>query len=175
MFEKFLDFVGIKYETKAETVEDFLDTYGGRTFKNGLYRILKNEDVEKWNRIIGDAFPRVNGCIQAFGYDWLGRLFAYNTDTSIVKLFEPGTGEVLDIGVDIVDFHDDEIVEYSNDCLASDFFDEWFEKNNKYVLKYNECAGYKVPLFLNGNDNYENLEVSDMEVYWGIMTPLMSL
>lgn len=42
-------------------------------------------------------------------------------------------------------------------------------------LKYNECAGYKIPLFLNGDDIVDNLEVSDMEVYWEIMMPLINL
>lgn len=33
----------------------------------------------------------------------------------------------------------------------------------------------KVPLFLNGEDELDNLEVSDMEVYWEIMMPLLHL
>lgn len=53
--------------------------------------------------------------------------------------------------------------------------EEWFEANNNFVLPINKCVGYKVPLFLNGEDDIENLEVSDMEVYWEIMMPLMNL
>ena len=49
------------------------------------------------------------------------------------------------------------------------------EKQEHYVLKHNECAGYKVPLFLNGDDVVDNLEISDMEVYWEIMMPLINL
>ena len=60
-------------------------------------------------------------------------------------------------------------------CLASEFFNEWFEANGNFVLPHNKCVGYKVPLFLNGEDDIENLEVSDMEVYWEIMMPLMNL
>lgn len=30
--------------------------------------------------------------------------------------------------------------------------------NDNYILKKNECVGYKVPLFLNGEDEIENLE-----------------
>ena len=43
------------------------------------------------------------------------------------------------------------------------------------MLKHSECVGYKVPIYLNGKDEVSNLEVSDMEVYWGIMAPLMNL
>lgn len=44
-----------------------------------------------------------------------------------------------------------------------------------YELLHSQCAGYKVPLFLNGQDTLDNLEVSDMEVYWEIMAPLINL
>ena len=30
-------------------------------------------------------------------------------------------------------------------------------------------SAYKVPLFMGGEDSVENLEDSDMEVYWGVM------
>ena len=73
------------------------------------------------------------------------------------------------------EFHDSEIVECHEDCLASEFFQEWFLANDNYILKKNECVGYKVPLFLNGEDEIENLEISDMEVYWTVLTPLINI
>ncbi|MBQ6554892.1 MAG: DUF1851 domain-containing protein, partial [Firmicutes bacterium] len=33
---------------------------------------------------------------------------------------------------------------------------------------------YKVPLFLGGEDDIPNLELCDMEVYWGILSQLKS-
>jgi hypothetical protein len=36
-------------------------------------------------------------------------------------------------------------------------------------LRFTECAGYKVPLFLGGKDSTSNLEVSNTEVYWSLM------
>lgn len=35
-----------------------------------------------------------------------------------------------------------------------------------------ECAGYRIPLFLDGEDSLENMEVSDMEVYWDMTDQL---
>ncbi len=70
------------------------------------------------------------------------------------------------------------IVRYRNIMTLAwrlSFFNEWFEANGNFVLPHNKCVGYKVPLFLNGEDDIENLEVSDMEVYWEIMMPLMNL
>ena len=37
-------------------------------------------------------------------------------------------------------------------------------------IEFGRCAGYKVPLFLGGDDIVENLEDSDMEVYWEVLT-----
>ena len=49
-------------------------------------------------------------------------------------MFEPGTGEVLDIPANIIEFHDVEIAEYHEDSLASKFFEEWFERSDHYAL-----------------------------------------
>ena len=175
MFEKFNGFVGLNNGIGFDSLEDFTLSTNGKTFLNGMYRFFKTAEIEKWCKIVEEAFPQYKNQISVFAFDWLGRIFALRRNTEKVLLFEPGTGEVLDIAVDIVAFHEEEIVDYNDDSLASSFFYEWFEANDNYILKHNECAGYKVPLFLNGDDALDNLEVSDMEVYWGIMTPLMNL
>ena len=175
MFEKFLDYVGYKTNNKFISIKDFLNSMNGMSFFNGMYRIFKNDDIDKWNNIVGQSFPRYKGRFDVFGYDWLGRVFALNKESKTVLLFEPGTGEVLDIPASFEDFHNIEIVDYHEDSLASNFFENWYSCYNNYKLKMNECAGYKIPLFLNGDDIVDNLEVSDMEVYWEIMMPLMNV
>ena len=167
MFEKFQKFMGIEKKT-INNPEQFLKTYSGCTFQHGLYRIHRLEDINKWTNIVEEVFPKYKGNILVFGYDWLGRQFALNQKTGTILLMEPGTGEVLNIPADFVAFHDEEIADYSEDSLASDFFDDWRTATG-YELAHHECAGYKVPLFLNGQDNLSNLEVSDMEVYWSLM------
>ena len=82
------------------------------------------------------------------------------------SLFIPATFE---------DFHNIELVEYHEDSLASRFFESWQKENVGCVLERTDCVGYKVPLFLNGNDTLDNLEVSNMEVYWEIMMPLINM
>ena len=39
-------------------------------------------------------------------------------------------------------------------------------------LKADECVGYRVPLFLGGQDVVDNLEVSDLGVYWSLCAQL---
>jgi hypothetical protein len=39
-------------------------------------------------------------------------------------------------------------------CFASSFFSEWYN-GSKINLKHDQCVGYKVPLYLNGEDDLE--------------------
>jgi hypothetical protein len=39
--------------------------------------------------------------------------------------------------------------------------------------KLNECVGYKVPSFFGGKDVLENMELSDLDVYWTLMQQLI--
>lgn len=175
MFEVFKEYVGLNDGIISNSSEEFLSSIEGKTFLNGMYRVFNLSQIEKWRKIVEQAFPAYKGQIKVFSFDWLGRIFAVKESKGTVLMFEPGTGEVLDIPANIEEFHNIEIVEYHEDSLASAFFDEWFEKQEHYVLKHNECVGYKVPLFLNGDDVVDNLEVSDMDVYWEIMMPLINL
>ena len=173
MFEKFYKFVGIESKEGVDSPEAFLKAFSGATFKNGLYRIHNINEIAKWTGIVEEAFPNYKGNILVFGYDWLGRQFAQNSQTGKILLFEPGTGEVLSIPADFVMFHDEEIADYSEDSLASEFFEEWYESESGCDIPHDKCVGYKVPLFLNGEDNISNLEISDMDVYWGLMGQML--
>lgn len=93
----------------------------GKTFGNGIYRLFTKDECDKWIKIVEEAFPKYAGYIDVFAYDWQGRIFAINKNKGTVLLFEPGFGDVLAIEANFIDFHDIEIAEYPNDCLASDF------------------------------------------------------
>ena len=184
MFEKFYDFFGVhdvsiknKNSESKKVFTDFLDTFGGQSFKKGLYRLHTLNSIDIWNSNIIQAFPEYKGRIKCFGYDWLGRQFALDYKRVVkgqpqILMFEPGTGEVLEIPCDIVQFHDEEIPMYHDACLASGFFKEW-TLSNPAELTLNECIGYKRMLFLGGEDTIQNLEKSNMDVYWYICGQLI--
>lgn len=178
MFSAFFDFVGIKQHENVQSAEQFLDTYQGCTFLNGMYRMFRKQDVQRWNGIVGRAFPPTMNRVSVFGYDWQGRIFAlYNdpdTGAETVLIFEPGTGEAFDTDVDIADFHNIVMPQKHDFVLLSDYFDEWKEFNS-CEIQHSQCVGYIIPLFLNGRDDVKNLEISDMEVYWEIMMPLINM
>lgn len=184
MFEGFCKFFSInevsnviKGNNSMEVLNKLLNTFGGKSFNKGLYRLHPLSDVDKWNNNVIQAFPEFNGRITCFGYDWLGRQFALDNQRlengqPQILMFEPGTGEVLEIPRNIVQFHDEEIPEYHDSCLASEFFEDWISSNPD-GLKHNECVGYKVMLFLGGEDTLRNLEKGDMDVYWSICSQLI--
>lgn len=184
MFEEFCRFFGIndvnvvtKGNDSVKGLSELLNTFGGRSFNKGLYRLHTRNNIDKWDNIIIHAFPEFKGRITCFGYDWLGRQFALDNqrienEQPQILMFEPGTAEVLEIPCNFVQFHEEEITEYHDSCLASEFFKEWIS-SNPAGLKSNECVGYKVMLFLGGEDAIKNLEKGDMEVYWGICSQLI--
>lgn len=86
-------------------------------------------------------------------------------------MFEIGTNDVLEIPCSFEIFLNEEIPLYTDACLAKSFFDEWTKYSNKETV-YGRCTGYKVPLFLGGEDSIKNLQDNDMEVYWSIITQI---
>ncbi len=161
-----------KIEQYASGFSNFMSTHGGTTFNNGLYRLHAVQDIMRWTKLIEEEFTNYKGRAICFGYDWLGRHFALDknrieNEQMLILLFEPGAGEVMQIPVDFKNFNNEELVEYQNEALASEFYMEWLNTKGDSP-SHSQCIGYKVPLFLNGSDTVENLEISDMEVYWSI-------
>lgn len=88
-------------------------------------------------------------------------------------LFEIGTGEVLVIESNFLDFINIELPQNHNACLAYSFYQDWL-KNGGEAVNYGQCIGYKIPLFLGGKDEISNLEISDMDVYWTVLAQFKS-
>jgi hypothetical protein len=154
-----------------------LAEFGGCSFNGGLYRVLRASDLDTLVSRISYPFPEFNGRITCFGYDWLGRAFA--TDANRLEggkpgviMFEPGTGQALKIPAKIEAFHNDELINFGESVLAISFYRDW-QKHANAMLAYEQCAGYRKPLFLGGVDGLENLEMSDIDVYWHIFGQLI--
>ncbi|WP_095091392.1 T6SS immunity protein Tdi1 domain-containing protein [Mesorhizobium sophorae] len=154
-------------------LNELLANFGGASFKRGLYRIIRAQDMPAWNARISLGFPEANGRITCFGYEWQGSAFAVDTQRLEegqpgVLLFEPGTGEALEIPANIETFHDGLIIENADAALAASLYEEWLAAGGAQPA-YDQCIGYKKPLFLGGEDDISNQELSDLEVYWHII------
>ncbi len=86
-------------------------------------------------------------------------------------MIDPGSGEIFQIDAGIIEFHNKVLIEQTNAALASDFFEDWYRMYPE-IIKYDQCVGYIVPLFLDGKDTIDNLELSDMNVYLEICCQL---
>ena len=184
MFEKFLgqysfdgprDYVLSSCDL-SKNFDQFSENLSGASYNNGLYRTFSGGDVSEWNEKLKEAFLFLKSDIHCFGYDWLGRIFALDGSRVVqgepqILLFEPGTGEALNIDSDIMAFHNEVLIEQADAALATNWFDEW-SNNTSNSIKHNQCVGYKQPLFLGGIDETENVEVTNMEVYWDITLQL---
>jgi hypothetical protein len=89
-------------------------------------------------------------------------------------MFEPGTAQALQISRNLLTFHEDELVDYSEAALAVRFHNEWLEAGVPSP-KVSQCVGYKKPLFLGGRDSVENLGISDLTVYWELCGQLIQM
>ena len=157
---------------------NLMDQLAGTSFESGLYRVIRASDVNEWNGRVAVAFPEFSGRTTCFGFDWLGRVFAVDPKRPEggqpgVVMFEPGTGEALEVPCNIASFHDEEVIEHQGAALASDFHKRWLA-NGGAAPQYGQCVGYKRPLFLEGADELDNLELSDIDVYWHLMGQLIA-
>ena len=165
--------------TAADGYNEFARRFAGRSFDLGLYRAHDAESGPRSADLLREAFPAFASRACPFGYDWLGRQFAVDADRReegepLVLLFEPGTGQALEIPLPFRAFHD-QLDELREPALAAAFFAEWSVKNPTSVpLKRNVCVGYHAPLFLGGTDTVENLEVVDLGVYWSLAADLLA-
>jgi hypothetical protein len=161
-------------EAPEPTPAAFRRAAGGRTFSSGLYRTHTEQSASRLADHISAAFPEAPPHEAPYGYDWLGRQFCARTDdvTASTLMFEPGTGEVLEIPVPFSDIHDEELVDHAEAALARDFFGRYLASGGS-VPRLDECVGYRTPLFLGGVDDEANLELSDLSVYWHLMGPLI--
>lgn len=148
---------------------EIIAAFGGKTFCEGLYRVLRSDQLISTRESIEQGFPEYVGRILPFGYDWLGRYFAIdyarveNNIPQVLRI-ESGAGEAMEIPASIENFHNVELVEYADDALSVPFWEQWRDINPGSI-DHSKCVGYKVPLFLGGADILSNLEIIDVDVY----------
>ncbi len=178
MLNNFLKKLDLKeqIELSKDLYTDIIKQLGGSQIDSGLFTIFKREDIDKWNLIIKDTFNDFIFDAKLFGYDWLGRCFGIDLRRKKfgnVLMYDVGTADILEIPCNLEVFLEEEIIFNSDMCLLKTDFEEW-RGYSQQVVKYGQCVGYVVPLFLSGENIKENLELSDMEVYWGIMGQVMN-
>lgn len=160
----------VGFVADSPEITELVSRFGGMSFSRGLYRVMRSGDVDVWNSRVAFAFPEFENVHCCFGYDWLGRVFGLDARRAVdgrsgVLMFEPGTGEMLEIPANIESFHDRELLVSGDSALAINFHNDWLASGGAQPA-YHQCIGYKRPLYLGGADTIGNLELSDIDVYW---------
>lgn len=160
------------YKNLPPELFDLLDQCGGATFNHGLYRIHSFDSSVKWALIISAYFSQYQHKIYPFGFDWMGRQFCLSTSGDILYMFDPGTGQDFEFQQTLTLLHNEDFVKDTDAMLSINLFHNTLAFNKINSIDYNECLGYKVPLFLGGKDEIENCELQNIEVYWHIESQL---
>lgn len=158
-------------------IAGFLERFGGASFRHGLYRVVRPLEQDAWRERILGPYPEFNARISCFGFDWMGNAFATDSSRLVenqpgVVMFEVGTGKALDIPSNLESFHEVGLKQFGEAVLAVSFYNAWINAGGAEP-DYSHCVGYKKPLFLGGKDAVDNLEMSDIDVYWHILGQLI--
>lgn len=148
----------------------FADRFSGSTCLSGAYRVHNAESAAAIEPTLRSTFPEFNPA--CFAFDWLGRQLAIDLEDRRALLYEPGAGEVLQTPASIESLHN-EVLPSSPDAIALGFFDEWRTAAGVDQIARHQCVGYKHPLYLGGEDVVENLELTDLGVYWEMSAQLI--
>lgn len=144
----------------------FFETLGGRSFNGGLYRTVHPADLRLWNGRIRLAFPDYAAGIICFGYDWLGTAFALKParleeGRPGVAMFDLASGDAMEVSANLITFHEKAVFDRSEETLVASFYEKW-RASGGAAPAYDQCIGFKVPLFLGGEEEVDNLEVSTL-------------
>lgn len=162
---------------RVPNLEELTSNWGGASFGSGIYRIHTKKTFDAAVGAIGEYLPRGRSGAIPFAFDWLGRnyvvdLLAFSQGSHMVLIVDLGEGRVFEVPGDLSSFHDIELVDYSDEALAASWFADWRGLHGDGALRFDQCVGYRTPIFLGGADDDDNLEVSDIDVYWSITSQL---
>lgn len=168
-----IDFCNL-LKSKYPDIYFLLNQLGGKSFNKGLYRIHSLESSFEWTAFIKQIFPEYSDDIVVISYDWYGRQFAINIkEINLIHMYDPATFEYFNIHDNISEFHNLTITDSDEDLLLNEEFQDWLKVEN-HLLDIIECVGFKVPLFMNGQESLSNTERINMKFYWEINYKLLN-
>jgi hypothetical protein len=176
-FKSLLSHSKINLLTEKKDICKFLNLYEGCTFNHGLYRIHLIDNIKDWNSIVSEVFSVPIDRTFCFGYDWLGRQLAVNLDSTIngepeILRFDVGSGLMSKIPCSFYDFHENEMVNYTDTVFDCDLFSN-AKETIEIDLPFEKCFGFINPVFCQGEFSVRNMKVVSLKVYWHIFGQLL--
>lgn len=153
----------------GEDLSFLLTEHGGCDLDKGALRIHSLGSSYYWTLITRQYFTadfeeNVED-FYCFAFDWTGRAYAADRKGDVLYMFDPATGQYYRIKNNLEAFLNEAFVDFRDEDLLIPQFEEL---SGLYGdgLAFQDCIGFKVPLFLGGEDEPDNYEVISMDVYW---------
>lgn len=148
-------------------------------YLNGLYTIIDRTEAAMLTGLAESVFPTAAGKITVYAVDWMGRLFATTTGTGYLDSTGAATITCFDLAepsafatdTNFDDFHNLTAIDMIADLFNLEQFTQWTAVNAP-PNDGTSCIGYKIPLFLGGQDALENMAKTDRSVYLHILSEL---
>ena len=147
MFAGFLEYFGeapVFVGGATDPYDAFIDSLGGRSFGDGVFRVFERGDLERWHRVVSGCFTKLRGEFILIGYDWMGRCFAVDQrdgdGKGLVVLLEIATLDMYYIEKDVSAFLNEVMPNQSEACLEVGRYREWLEGHAPVGRM--ECVGY---------------------------------
>lgn len=149
-------------------------------YNHGIYQIVTSVESVELGVMIESVFPTVAGKIVPFAVDWMGRVFAI--DSSLCDLHEAATVTCFDLAepssfttnANFDDFHNSVAVDMTDELLNINQLHQW-TASHSLPEDGVSCIGYKIPLFMGGLDEIDNMELSIRSVYLHLLTELFKV
>lgn len=188
MFNKFLTQYGVT--TQAESLmlgdikfnlnsEDEIDVvalfscFNGASFNDGELRIVDANNIRQWQENILKIFDIGVETTVPLAYDWLGRIFCFQVATPEnprhIKMYVPYSANSFEIPCSLEDFFNNVLINNREAAIEAALFSHFKKSLKFHSLPNNKCVGLIKPTFLGGDLSIENMEISDIEVYWDIL------
>lgn len=174
MLRKFLQYFPpdrpVNYRNSGNFYQDYFDNLGGLQFGGCLFTAFRIEDVPKWKSYIVEAYPVLNGKILPFGYTWDGLCYCVDIRDGKVIICDIGAGDYVVLPCSMRVFLNEQFPDLKNEMTEGAGYNSWVARHG--MLKYGTCAGLIRPVFMGGEEEDSNREISDMEVYWSVFTQI---
>lgn len=159
---------------------DFAERFAGVSFDRGLYRVHDSVSGPLGLALIRESFPAYENS-RPFSYDWQGRQYVADFDRFVANqpmliVLDPETEDDLEVPGDFMVLHERELTRRANLVLDVPVFLEWLDANVSVPrLERDQCVGMVAPPNLGGEFIVENLELTSIEVHWGLSGQLHDL
>ncbi|GIG23631.1 hypothetical protein Cch01nite_43550 [Cellulomonas chitinilytica] len=155
--------------------DSLLRAFGGASFGGGAYRIHAPRDVARLTAMAREAFPDLGPGTTCIGSTWCGDQIAV-TDTSdgpTVQVLDIAWGEATDTGLNLEGFHEHLLVTSTDVVLHVSLYRAW-RRAGGAVPGPDQCVAFAVPLFLGGAEELANLDLTSLDVTWGVNGQLLA-